>query len=393
MNQNQDLVQSGHHHAGSPLIKIMIVCTVPTDRSGIPAVIFNLLTHMDLSGLDITYVSINTPDIHFIQLMNSLGIRYIVIPRELRRPMRYVRKLASAGKGFDIIHVHGNSATMLLEMTAAKMAGIPVRIAHAHSTSCNMHMIDKLARPLFYRLCTHRIACSDAAGRFLYRQRTFYIVKNAVDASRFAFDADKRLSMRQRLDLSNRVVFGHVGNFVDAKNHLFLLDIFDAIAKKIKNATLLLVGDGNLKSQIIEKINRLNISGNVILTGSVDNPQDYLQAMDMILMPSLYEGMPLSMIEQQANGLSILASDIITPQINISGNVHFESLKSSPAEWSDKAIAILKSSDRSSDISNEEIITIKRHGFDLNDVAANLKDFYMNTIKSLSVISSKSFRP
>ena len=366
MNQNQDLVQSGHHHAGSPLIKIMIVCTVPTDRSGIPAVIFNLLTHMDLSGLDITYVSINTPDIHFIQLMNSLGIRYIVIPRELRRPMRYVRKLASAGKGFDIIHVHGNSATMLLEMTAAKMAGIPVRIAHAHSTSCNMHMIDKLARPLFYRLCTHRIACSDAAGRFLYRQRTFFIVK---------------------------VVFGHVGNFVDAKNHLFLLDIFDAIAKKIKNATLLLVGDGNLKSQIIEKINRLNISGNVILTGSVDNPQDYLQAMDMILMPSLYEGMPLSMIEQQANGLSILASDIITPQINISGNVHFESLKSSPAKWSDKAIAILKSSDRSSDISNEEIITIKRHGFDLNDVAANLKDFYMNTIKSLSVISSKSFRP
>ena len=125
----------------------------------------------------------------------------------------------------------------------------------------------------------------------------------------------------------------------------------------------------------------------------MDNPQDYLQAMDMILMPSLYEGMPLSMIEQQANGLSILASDIITPQINISGNVHFESLKSSPAKWSDKAIAILKSSDRSSDISNEEIITIKRHGFDLNDVAANLKDFYMNTIKSLSVISSKSFRP
>lgn len=357
---------------------VLVVCTVPTSKSGIPSVIFNLLSAIDRSGLRLHYVSINEPGPDFTSRLARLGIGYSVVPREMRHPLRYVNQLARLGRGFDAVHVHGNSATMVLEMLAARKAGIPLRIAHAHSTSCNMKSIDRCMRPLFHRLCNSRIACSEASGEWLFGHRPFTLLKNAVDSRRFAFNAERRGEMRRALGVEHCKVIGHVGNFLPVKNHDFLLDVFSHISRTDSGTRLLLVGDGELAAPIRSKIARLGLEGKVILTGSVDNPEDYLQAMDMAILPSLYEGFPLSIVEQQVNGLPVLASDAVTPKVDLSGLVSFAPLDAGAEVWATKALDILSTTPHTPQSASRGLAGVSREGFDIVAVAARLRQIYLH---------------
>ena len=193
-----------------------MVNTVPTERNGITGVVFNFIGAFPKGAVELGYVTINEPDESFRIKLGIVGARLYVVPREIRHPLRYVRNLANAARGYDAIHAHGDSATLVLEMLAAKMAGVPLRIAHSHSSNCSMHLIHRIMWPLFQTLCNSRLSCSDKAGIWLFGKRDFTVINNGIDTARFSFNAENRKDIREMIEVTGPIV-GHVGNFDYAK--------------------------------------------------------------------------------------------------------------------------------------------------------------------------------
>lgn len=363
-------------------MRILTVCTVATAKSGIPMVIFNLFRAMNRTGMELGYVSINEPSEPFASYLNEMGISTYVIPRKISNPIKYVMGLAKVARGYDIIHVHGNSATMCLEMLAAFISGVKVRITHSHNTTCKNKIVDKLSRPLFHYLNNGRLACGIEAGEWLYGSRPFKVINNGVETSRFTFDWEKRDSLRLQLGITEaHLLYGHIGNFAEQKNHQFLLQIFAEISRKQPTAKLVLLGYGPLREATERQVENLGLTDNVIFAGSVDRPEYYLQAIDLIIMPSLFEGLPLTMVEEQAAGLPILASTAITPDADMTGLVTYKSLEDSAESWAKTAISMLNdynSSDRE-ERSTKAIAQIRDNGYDIKESARQLIEYYANS--------------
>lgn len=358
-------------------MKILFVCTVPTEKSGIPNVIFNLIEAINHNNIELGYVAINNPSTFFIDKLKQYHVKTYVIPRQLSNPVGYINKLINVAQKYDILHVHGNSATMVLEMLAAKLAGVKIRIAHSHNTTCRMKIIDRLCRPFFYKLCNGRMACGIEAGKWLFNNTDFIVLNNGIDSQRYKFSIIDRYSIRNSLGIrENEIIIGHIGNFVEQKNHDFLIDIFYNYNKQNPNSKLLLLGDGVLREKINNKIHKLRITDKVIFTGSVDNPALYMNGMDLIIMPSLFEGLPLTLIEEQANGLPILAANTITKDANITNNIEFLDISEAPIRWTEKMEEILAHSSHDSQTSMKAIEKIKAAKYDILSVADELIDYY-----------------
>jgi glycosyltransferase involved in cell wall biosynthesis len=362
-------------------MKVLFVCTVPTDKSGIPNVIFNLLNSFDSSRYEIGYISINEPSDFYKEKLKKINSKLFIIPRKITSPLKYISKLAKVAKEYDIMHVHGNSATMVLEMIAAKIAGVNIRIAHSHNTTCKLKSIDTIARPLFYRLCNGRLACGVEAGKWLFNKKDFKVINNGIDVNKFRYSISDRKSIRTGLGIDKEYVIGHIGNFVDQKNHSFLIDIFQSLYRLKPNSILLLLGDGPLKSSIQSKVRDLGLSANVIFAGSVNDPEKYMNAMDVVVMPSLFEGLPLTIIEEQANGLSIVVADSITNDANLTGKVHYVSLCAPVYNWATIIQSIIEHNTHNEISSDKAISQIQKAGYDINMVVEDLKSYYNSFIK------------
>lgn len=369
-------------------MKILIVNTVPVAHNGITGVIFNYLESFPLDSNDqIGLVCINNPNSTFKTRLKKIGVDFHVTYRNIRNPIGYIRKIKSIAKGYDIIHVHGNSATMILEMVAAKLAGVPLRIAHSHNTSCSLKIVDFVCRPLFYLLCNARVACGEAAGKWLFKNKPFKVLNNGIFTSNFTYNEENRRIIRKKLNIGNTcLLFGNIGNFVESKNHHFLIDVFASIKKRQSEAKLLLLGSGDGMSSVKDHICKLDLQEDVIVEGSVDNPQVYLSAMDFIIMPSLFEGLPLTLVEEQANGLNCLVSDVITKEVDMTGNLFFYPLKEGIEKWANTALNLAYLRQDRLKKSLVAIKKIKECGFDIHKNAVDLKVFYS---KELSFVNEK----
>lgn len=364
-------------------MKILIVNTNPTQREGMTNVIFNLLENINVPDLKFGYVSINNPDQSFVEKLRNLHCQLHVIPRRLKSIHLYFLALSKIASGYDAIHVHGNSATIAIDLCAAAKAGVKHRIAHSHNTSCKMFFADKLLRPLFYKLCNGKLACGIEAGRWLYGHRNFQIIKNGIDTKRFQFNESKRKAIRDSLGWEDKIIVGHVGNFVEAKNHKLIFEIIKIANKTNKDIKLICIGSGRLFDSAKAHINSLSLNNHIYLSGSISNPEDYMSAMDIILMPSLHEGLPLTLVEEQANGLTCLVADTITKEADLTGNIHYLSLQDEPEIWSQKLLKIVSTIDNDR-ISNSRINIrkIKDKGYDINIESKKLVDFYRNLVQS-----------
>lgn len=357
-------------------MKVLVINTVQTASNGITNVIFNLFAASDRHIIDYGYVSINEPNEQYLDKLTKYGIKLFVIPRVSTHIHRYIKSIQKIAIDYNVIHVHGNSATMLLELLAAKKAGVGLRIAHSHNTTCTHRIINSFLHPWFQSLCNGRIACGIQAGKWLFKNKSFFVVQNGINVNKFKFNDDIRKKLRAKYGISDKLVFGHVGNFIAQKNHDFLIDIFRQILYIKPNSILMLLGDGLLMANIKSKVESLNLSNNVIFMGSVGNPQDYLNAMDLIIMPSLYEGLPLSMIEAQCNGLSILSADTISKDADMGNFIEFMSLSNPPSQWASTAVSMLGKSYRNSQISNHAVNLIINKGFSISDVTNSLNKYY-----------------
>lgn len=362
-------------------MRILMVNTVSTSKNGITNVIFNLIRSIDKNQITIDLLAIEKPDQLYINEIEKYGGKVIILHRNIKHIARYVKKLSDVIKigNYEIVHVHGNSHTIALDLFAAKIAKCKNRIAHSHSTTCSSILMHKVLSPFFNFCCTHRLACGIDAGRWMFGKKNFEVINNGVDTSKYIFDRCNREEIRNLYKLENKVVIGHVGGFYETKNQSFLIDVLNHMDKEM--SCLMLVGDGPLKNKVHNKAVTLGLENNVIFIGETDYVEKYLSAMDCIVMPSLFEGLPLALIEQQTNGLCCIVSDNITEEVNITGNVSFVSLSAPISAWIDKIECTVRKEIVDNSCRQTKSIMavkcVKKKGYDIYEEAKKLKSIYM----------------
>lgn len=363
-------------------MKVLMVNTVDTARNGITNVIFNYVVQLKDSGIVFDLVTKNVPDHSYVEQIEEHGGRVHVIPRSMRRIWKYFTTLKKVVKEnqYDLVHIHGNSHTLVIELLAAKLGGCKARIAHGHSTGCNSLALHKCLTAPFDGLCTHRLACGNEAGQFLHGKHSFAVMRNGIDVKKYLFSANARCDYRNRYGIEARFVLGHVGMFDEVKNQSFLLDILNELLKTDCRYHLLLIGEGPLQEMVKEKATDLQIKDYVTFVGGTDCVSEHLSAMDMIVMPSLHEGLPLSLIEAQASGLRCLVSDNITREVDKTGNLTFLPLDAGAACWACEIGKMSAEVDRTA-LSQKAIEKIKTCGHDIQTEAAALYRYYEDAAK------------
>lgn len=357
-------------------MKILFINTNPLMKDGITNVILNTIKTLG-KNFEFHLLSTKKSKQDVILDFEELGVKVHYLSRSFKHPIKYVKSLKALIKSnkFDIVHVHGNSATMVLEMFAAKKGGCKVRIAHSHNTSCKYKLVHYLFKPLFYRYCTNRFACGINAGKWLYGKKTFTVINNGIDTEKFKFNQHYREQIREDYSLKeNNKILCHIGVFTEAKNHDFLIDIFYELVKIDDSYRLFLVGEGALLPKIKEKVENFNLEKYVIFVGITNEVEKYLSASDIFIMPSLNEGLPLSLVEAQANGLHCIISDNITKEVNLTGLVKFVSLNDDFKKW----VGEIENCDvkNRQETSKRAIQNIQENGYDTKSASNELVKYY-----------------
>lgn len=368
-------------------MKILQIPTGGLFLDGIVSCIIEYMTAMEKTGMDIRVLATNHAEEHIVRKIEKSGCSVISIPYRKANIVKYFLKLYKyiAKERIDIVHVHGSSAIMSVELVAALMAGCKVRIAHSHNTTCENKKVDKILRPIFNKVYTIGFACGHEAGRWMFADQNFTIIPNGRNLKKYEYNSEKRIKYRKKMKIPNdAVVIGHVGRFNAQKNHEYLVRIFCEIYKKNKNAYLVLVGTGATLDATKKQVIDLGLVNNVIFTGVIDNVSDYLSAFDVMLLPSLYEGLPLVVIEWQIAGLPCIISDYITKECAITPLVKFESVKKQPSVWAEDVENFILQ-DRE-DIKQEIFNEIKTAGYDIEIEARKLKKIYIDLYKASQII-------
>ena len=289
---------------------------------GVESVIMNYYRHLDHSKVQFDFICDEDSTRIPYDEIKKLGGRVFLVPKYQNLP-KYLKVLEKLFKENQYRIVHSNINTLsVFPLYAAKKAGVPIRISHSHSTSnpkeWKRNLIKNILRPFSKRYATDYFACSELAGRYLFGNKTFdqgevKIIHNAIDIEKFKFDEVARKKLRKELGIKDStVVIGHVGRFVQQKNHTFLVDVFNEYHRKKPDSKLLLVGSGPLENEIKKKVERLDLEDSVLFLGQRDDINKLYSVMDVFCLPSLYEGLPVVGVEAQAAGLPCVFSDKIT---------------------------------------------------------------------------------
>ena len=326
------------------MIRILHVVTY-MGRGGLETVLMNYYRNIDRTKIQFDFLTHRDFRADYDDEIESLGGRIYRIPRLVPWSSTYIKALDIFFKDhpeYKIVHVHQDCLSSCI-LKVAKYNNVPVRIAHSHANSQDKNF--KYLIKLFYRrqipqYSTELFACSKSAGDWMFRGANFTVLHNAIEARKYAFNKETAIDIQKLFSIPNDAfVVGHVGRFAPAKNHAFLIDIFAKIKLKKNNAVLLLVGDGELKNDIMEKVERLGLSDSVIFTGLRPDIYNMVQAMDIFVMPSNYEGLGLAIIEAQASGLHCIVSDNVSEECQVTDLVSFYSLSKSADEWADLIIS------------------------------------------------------
>ena len=350
---------------------------------GSQAFVMNIYNNIDREKVQFDFVVTPEERKDLYEQVEKMGGRIFVCPKYTgKNHFAYCKWWDSFFKEhpeYHVIHGHVRS-TASIYLKIAKKNGL-VTIAHSHSTfngnGISAIVKDMLQLPI-RRTADYLFACSDKAGKWLYgekatKQPNYRMIPNGVDLKRFAFCEEKRQQMRQELGIDeDTFVLGHIGRITVPKNHRFLVELFAEYHKENPNSRLLLVGDGELFEKVQQQCTQLGIRDAVIMAGSKTNTEDYYQAMDVFVFPSLWEGLPVSVVEAQANGLPCLLSDVITHDVDLTDQVKYLVLENEEL-WLGKLMEIQRKPRSATTIEN----MTKLQPCDATVVARNLQKFYL----------------
>lgn len=349
---------------------------------GVEAVIMNYYRHIDRTKIQFDFLcdedSTNIP----YEEIEKIGGKVLLIPpyQDVVKYHKELKKVLQDGN-YRVVHSHINTLS-IFSLCAAKSAGVPVRIAHSHSTTNKKekkkNLMKQVLRPFSKTFATDYMCCSELAGRWLfgdkeYNEENVYLLNNAIDLEKFKYDESLRKKKRKELGIKNStLVIGHIGRFVAQKNHDFLIDIFNEIHKQNADSILLLAGQGPLVDNIKNKVKELRLEDNVKFLGQRKDANELYQAFDVFLLPSLYEGLPVVGVEAQAVGLLCYLSDDMTKETKVLDTTKFMSLNDNANEW---ASNILRDINKYKRIDTSKEMTAKN--FNIKEEAKKLEEYYL----------------
>lgn len=317
------------------MIRILQIVPSLNCCGGVENYIMNYYRNITDSEIKFDFVYHINSEPNFEEEIRNLGGNCMKMPvfsvKNYKKIKKEIINLFKNNK-YDIVHCHMANAAFLY-FKIAKKYGVKVRILHSHQASAADKFLHKIRNyPLLVigkKRATNFVACSNLAGEFLFKNKTYKVINNAINTSKFSYSDDYRSEIRDRYNIDNdTIVFGHIGRFCNQKNQLFLLRIFSEFIKNKDNKKykLMLVGDGELRVEIEKSISKYNINDYVILTGAINDTSKIYSALDLFILPSLYEGLPVVGVEAQYNGLKVLTSSNVTKELNFSGNVEYYEL-------------------------------------------------------------------
>lgn len=355
------------------------------DRGGTETLIMNLLRTIDRSEFQYDIVEQTQDMCDYDEEILSLGSQIYRCPhisqRNLGEYREWWRKFFAEHPEYKIVHGHSRGSAPIYLDEAKKAERIT--IAHCHSSSHGKG-IKGLIRYIWQlplrKIADYNFACSYEAGVSQYGETgRFEVIKNGIQTDKFAWNPKIRKRIRAELGLKKELLIGNVSRFETPKNHLFLISIFKCIKDRNDDAKLILVGQGTLENEIREKAKSLGIDNDIIFTGVRADVNELLQAMDAFVFPSIYEGLPVSLIEAQTSGVPCFISEkVIATEVKVTDVLEFISLEKSPEYWAEQILSgVIPESERA-DHSAEVIAA----GFDIKSTAQRLNEFYTEVLKN-----------
>lgn len=355
------------------------------DSGGIEAVVMNYYRHIDRSKVQFDFYFAGDSSFPQREELERLGAGIYPIPA-YSHPLAYHKALYKAFRehGYTVVHAH-LSTMSVFALFAAWRAGVLTRICHNHSTADwgekKKTLLKYLLRPFAKVFATEYFACGEKAGRWMYGNHSFesgkvHVMTNAIDTGKFSFDPAARRRLREELSIrQDAFVVGHVGRFTCAKNHEFLLRIFQEVLLQREDAQLLLVGEGERMEYIRAEAQKFGLADKVCFTGSRADVNELYSVMDVFCLPSFYEGFGVVALESQANGLKCVLSDRVPSEADVTGTSVFLPLSAQPPKWAQELLAQQGAPRR------DQSDKVKEAGYDIAQSAAELAVYYQSCLR------------
>lgn len=362
------------------MIRVLHIVTY-MGRGGLETMLMNYYRNIDRNKVQFDFLVHRDFEADYDKEILSLGGKIYHVPRLVPWSKSYKDNLCrffTEHPEYKIVHVHQDCLSSVA-LECAEKSDVPVRIAHSHNSNQDKNLkyiIKKYYMKKIPDYATDLFACGSEAGRWMFGDSDFKVLPNAIDAGTYVFKESVRDEVRKEFCIGGEFLIGHTGRFNPQKNHSFLIDIFEKCLKINSNIKLMLVGDGNGKNEIQEKVKKLGIDKSVIFAGVRSDVDRLLQAMDVFVFPSIYEGLPVTMVEAQAAGLPCVISDKVPSECIIAKDlVQVKSLSDSAASWAECILS--KEGTKRKNFSGDII----KSGFDIKSAAKWLEEFYIGKAK------------
>ena len=359
--------------------KILIIITTAFEPTGgLTTVMMNYYRAMDKSQLWIDFASTNEVEKQLYDELNHKGSKYYNLGSRKKKPLRYMKRLKKLlmDKQYDVIHINGNSSTMIMEAIVAQKCGVKEIICHTHTTQSEYPVLHNLLCRSFRKSYTKAIAVSEKSGRWLYGDG-FTVLNNAIDINKYKYDPKTRTEVRKKLGVDSKYVVGTVGKLTESKNQAFLLEVFADYVKENKEAILVIAGGGDQKAKLKQKAHDLGIEDEVMFLGMRSDVEKILQAFDIFVFTSLYEGFGMVLVEAQTAGLYCISADTVPKETQVTSNIKYLSLSLSAKSWAD---AVKRTKEQKSDreiLSRDAQQSIAEYGYDISIEAKKLERIYL----------------
>lgn len=324
------------------MIKMHILyCLYGLNIGGAETFVYNVYSKIDrdLFEIDFALQDSTLANKKLVALIKSRGGKIYILPNVYKSPIGFYKGLRDLleTRTYSLVHYHVNALINVLPIWACKRCKIPL-IIHSHNTSNAKggligRYLHKLNRFVFANQKFERLACGPEAGMWCFPGGKFTVIENAVDMDQFTFNECWRKDLQNKINPDHKLVIGHVGRLTEAKNHKFLISLFAEYKKCHPNSLLVIVGDGELRKALERQTVNLGVQSSVHFVGSVQDPERYFSLFDCFVFPSLYEGLPFTLIEAQASGIPVVAADNITSDAKIIDEFEFLSLNASLDIW------------------------------------------------------------
>jgi glycosyltransferase involved in cell wall biosynthesis len=350
------------------------------DPGGMENFIMNLYEKMDKDKIQFDFVVHMRRDNDYVELIRQMGGKVYELPQLTKHPLRNLKAIYHIVKAnnYPIVIRHASNALIAPQLLVAKMGGA-YTICHSHNETDPNKFLQKLGRVLMQLSVNDRFACSEKAGKWMFGNKPYKVIHNAIDIDKFEYSPDKAKTIIEEFKLQGKHIYGNIANFRESKNHLFLMEIYKEILKIDSEAIFFCLGEGNLRSMVEEKIKSLGLEDKVILTGVRFDVENFMSCFDVLIFPSLFEGLPLTLIEAQASGLPCLISDTITKDVVVTnGLINYESINKSANIWAQRAVELREFADNKSLNRTCQRNEIAKAGYDCDVLAKWYGDYLID---------------